>query len=230
VRTGLDRRVRTGLDSVCALGSTACAHWARQRVRTDKSLSDEHIAGFEPSILMPPPSSAPPRMRRDMASDERRHAGVRASSSPKFHARGRSGRCAWNGGRPAQSRGALSSSNSNFEFKARIRMCEASRRVRDGRSSSFAIRGSAEATSPGRAQRSEHGFGGGRRRAAREAGEHRRVPRPRFVEARGGSGGGIRTLGGFELTRPSSCRSRERQRRAVLQVGARMLSWYGSPL
>jgi hypothetical protein len=52
-------------------------------------------------------------------------------------------------------------------------------------------------TSPCRAQRSEHGFGGGRRRAAAEGCEHRRVPPPRFVEQRGGSCGerGIRTLG-----------------------------------
>jgi len=54
-------------------------------------------------------------------------------------------------------------------------------------------------TSPSRAQRRsrEHGFGGGRRRAAGEAGEHRRVPTPRFVVQRGGSCGerGIRTLG-----------------------------------
>ncbi len=50
-----------------------------------------------------------------------------------------------------------------------------------------------------RAAEGEHGFGGGRRRAAREASEHRRVPTPRFVEQRGGSCGerGIRTLVGF---------------------------------
>ena len=48
-------------------------------------------------------------------------------------------------------------------------------------------------TSPSRA----HGFGGGRRRAARGAGEHRRVPAPHSVVLRGGSCG----EGGFE---PSS--------------------------
>ena len=55
-------------------------------------------------------------------------------------------------------------------------------------------------TSPSRAQpEGEHGFGGGRRRAARKAGEDRRVQAPRFVGQRGGTFScgerGIRTLG-----------------------------------
>jgi hypothetical protein len=46
-----------------------------------------------------------------------------------------------------------------------------------GESTSASVPGRAVSTSPCRAQRRsrEHGFGGGRRRAAREAGEHRRV-------------------------------------------------------
>ena len=48
-----------------------------------------------------------------------------------------------------------------------------------------------------RSPKGEHGFGGGRRRAAPEGCEHRRVPTPHLVVLRGGScgEGGIRTLG-----------------------------------
>ena len=42
---------------------------------------------------------------------------------------------------------------------------------------------------PRASPKGEHGFGGGRRRAAGAAGEHRRVPTPHFVEQRGGSCG-----------------------------------------